>query len=98
MRRVFISQPMKGREEIDIINERDAVLAELEKKFNEPVEEVQSYSPANRYRHPLDSLGKSIQRMAEADIAYFCDGWEDARGCKIEHECAKQYGIEVIEK
>ena len=98
MKRVFISQPMKGREEIDIINERDAVITALEEQFGEPVEEVQSYSPANKNSHPLDSLGKSIQCMAGADVAYFCDGWKDARGCKIEHECAKQYGIEVIEK
>lgn len=98
MKKVFISQPMKGREEIDIINERDAAIAELEKQFGEPVEKVQSYSPANKNGHPLINLGMSIQCMAEADIAYFLEGWENARGCKIEHECAKQYGIEVIEK
>lgn len=98
MKKVFISQPMKDRSEIDIINERDAAIAELEEQFGEPVEEVQSYSPANKNGHPLASLGRAIQCMAEADVAYFCDGWEDARGCKIEHECATQYGIEVIEK
>lgn len=98
MKKVFISQPMKGREEIDIINERDAAIAALEDQFGEPVEEVHSYSPANKNGHPLTSLGMSIQCMAEADVAYFCDGWENARGCNIEHECAKQYGIEVIEK
>lgn len=97
MKKVFISQPMKGRKEIDIINERDAAIAELEEQFGEPIEEIQSYFP-NRNGHPLACLGMSIQCMAEADVVYFCDGWEDARGCKIEHECAKQYGIEVIEK
>lgn len=28
---------------------------------------------------------------------YFAKGWEDARGCRIENQCAIEYGIEVIE-
>ena len=39
----------------------------------------------------------SLQLLAKADIAYFAPGWEDARGCKIENTCAKEYGIQVIE-
>lgn len=31
------------------------------------------------------------------DVAYFAEGWQEARGCKIEHECAVQYGIDRIE-
>lgn len=30
------------------------------------------------------------------DIAYFAKGWEEKRGCKIEYECATQYGIKTI--
>ena len=26
----------------------------------------------------------------------FCKGWENARGCRIEHEAAKAYGLEII--
>jgi hypothetical protein len=46
---------------------------------------------------PLECLGKSIELMAHADVAVFCPGWKEARGCRIEHECAVQYGLEVIE-
>lgn len=28
--------------------------------------------------------------------AYFCKGWENTRGCRIEHEAAKAYGLEII--
>lgn len=28
--------------------------------------------------------------------AYFCKGWENARGCRIEHDAAKAYGLEII--
>ena len=42
-----------------------------------------------------DSLGKSISLMSEADLVVFAPGWENARGCRIEHEVAKEYGIQV---
>lgn len=34
--------------------------------------------------------------MAKADIAIFCPGWEKARGCQIEYQTAKAYGIPCI--
>ena len=46
---------------------------------------------------PVAYLGKSIGLLATADVAYFGEGWKDARGCKIEHEVAVQYGIYIIE-
>lgn len=43
-------------------------------------------------------LANSLKYLSKADIAFFCKGWEQARGCKIEHEIAKQYGIAVVEE
>jgi len=40
--------------------------------------------------------GKKI-KLSTADVAYFAEGWDEARGCKIEHECAVEYGINRIE-
>ena len=42
-------------------------------------------------------LAKSIALLATADIVYFDEGWERARGCRIEHECAVAYEIDRIE-
>ena len=33
---------------------------------------------------------------ATADIAYFAKDWDKYRGCKIEHTCATEYGIDVM--
>ena len=48
-------------------------------------------------KKPLHYLAKSLEYLAEADIAYFVPGWENARGCKIEYLCAVEYGIDRIE-
>ena len=45
---------------------------------------------------PMWYLGASIQLMSKADVAYFCRGWNDARGCKIEFECAEAYGVPTL--
>lgn len=42
-------------------------------------------------------LGRSIQQMEEADAIYFCEGWEDARGCLIERQVAEKYGLRILE-
>ena len=45
---------------------------------------------------PLFFLAKSIEKMSHCDVAYFCDGWEDDRGCRIEHETAEEYELDII--
>ena len=46
---------------------------------------------------PLDYLARSIEFLAKADVAIFAPGWKNARGCRIEHQCAEDYGIPVME-
>ena len=36
--------------------------------------------------------------MCYVDIVVFCDGWENSRGCRIEHLVAKEFGKEIIYK
>lgn len=30
------------------------------------------------------------------DAVHFMKGWEEARGCKLEHQTAEAYGIDII--
>lgn len=45
---------------------------------------------------PLWFLGKSLELLSTADIAYFADGWTYSRGCRVEHLCAIEYGIDIV--
>ena len=45
---------------------------------------------------PLCFLAKSLENMANCHAAYFCKGWEQARGCRIEHAAAEAYGLDII--
>lgn len=41
-------------------------------------------------------LAKSLEQMSLCNIVYFCKGWENARGCRIEHDAAVAYGLDII--
>ena len=98
MKKLFISQPMRGKTHEEILAERKKAIESAERNLGEPVEVIDSFfqnAPADA--SPLWFLGKSLELLSTADIAYFAKGWEDARGCRIENQCAIEYGIEVIE-
>ena len=46
---------------------------------------------------PVWYLHKSIELLAQADMAVFAFDWHNARGCVIEHHVAIAYGIPVLE-
>lgn len=102
MKKIFISQPMRGLTDEEILNKRQEIRKNAEKVIKEPVELIDSFIedyPGEINKHiPVFYLGKSIQFLSQADVAYFGGDWRNARGCKIENEIAKQYGIEIIEE
>ncbi|MEG0517077.1 MAG: DUF4406 domain-containing protein [Cetobacterium sp.] len=102
--KVFISQPMCGLTEREIFNTMMEAIFDCREiyKYTDGITILESYfreTEENKdiKNEPLYLLGKSITLMAEADVVYFCKGWEKARGCKLEHACALAYGIDIIE-
>lgn len=98
--KVFISQPMKELSDGQILEERHHALDFLKTIFHDREIEVLDsfYLGAPAEIKPLWFLGRSIQVLSMADLAFFCKGWEKARGCRIEHECAEKYGIKIVEE
>lgn len=97
MKKLFISQPMRGKTDEEILKERVQAVDEAMVMLGEEVEVIDSFFRAAPVdAKPLWFLGKSLELLAEADVAYFAPGWQDARGCRIEHMSAVEYGIPVI--
>lgn len=104
MIRVFISQPMGGRTDEEILMERAKAIEKIKDRYRyliEPIEIIDSFlreeTPADVFK-PLWYLGKTIELMSSADLVYFVKGWEYARGCIIEYLCAKGYGVPIVEE
>lgn len=97
MKKLFISQPMNGKTDEEILATRQKAIESAERNLGEPVEAIDSFfQNAPHDAKPLWFLGKSLELLADADVVYFAKGWENARGCRIENQAALEYGIETI--
>lgn len=59
---------------------------------------IEEDAPVTGNHIPVWYLAKSIEKLAEADFAYFISGWQTARGCYIEHQVARIYDIESYDE
>lgn len=103
-KRAMISQPMAGKTDEEIAETRDKAHANLREMGYEFVNTLftdEWYSDEAMEKRgvvqiPLCYLAKSLENMSLCHAAYFCKGWENARGCRIEHDAAVAYGLEVL--
>ena len=111
--KVFVSQPMRGRNEDIVDAERDKVLAlfkkwGIESHLFEPDivvkdcnpywnEKILNCDPDDR----LVYLARSIQTIESADFIVFADNWQKAHGCRVEHKIAEEYfgfNVEMMDR
>ena len=102
--KAMLSQPMAGKTDEEIVATREHAIKVLEGLGYEIVNTLftdEWYSTTSMNERgveniPLCFLAKSLENMSLCNAAYFCKGWENARGCRIEHEAAKAYGVKII--
>ncbi len=95
--KLIISQPMDGKNNELIRQERETLIHLLEADGHKIINSIIETEP-DLYicKHPaLYYLSKSIDIMSKVDGVVFMRGWENSRGCKIEYEIAKQYELFV---
>lgn len=103
-RKAMLSQPMAGKSDEEVVAAREKAVAALTEKGYTVINTLftdEWYSKEAMQRRgveqiPLCFLAKSLENMSLCHAAYFCKGWENARGCRIEHEAAKAYGLTII--
>lgn len=103
-RKAMISQPTGGLTDAEIVETRDRAICALRKKgyklvntpFTDEWYSMEGMEDRGVVQVPLCFLAKSLENMSLCHAAYFCKGWEKARGCKIEHDAAVAYGLEII--
>lgn len=102
--KAMLSQPMADKTDEEIIATREKAVKALEAAGYEVVNTLftdewyskEAMTERGVVQIPVCFLAKSIENMSLCHVAYFCKGWENARGCRIEHEVAKAYGLTII--
>lgn len=103
-KKAMISQPMNGLTDGEIEETRNKAIRHLDRLGYKVVNTLfkdnwynnSSMKDRGVVNIPVYYLARSLESMSYCDAVYFCDGWEDARGCRIEHETAEAYGLDII--
>lgn len=97
--RIYISIPISGH---NLATQR-ATAAEIADKII-----ALGHEPVNPFNTPLAPLemdekekytyymGEDVKRLLLCDAAYFCEGWQMSKGCRIEAFIAGTYGLAVF--
>jgi len=104
MKKAMLSQPMANKTDEEIVATRERAIQALESightvintLFTDEWYSKEKMEERGVEQIPLCFLAKSLENMSKCHSVYFCKGWEKARGCKIEHEVAKAYGLTII--
>lgn len=104
IKKAMLSQPMAGKSDEEIKATRERAIKVLEAQGYEIVNTLftdewysdKAMKERGVVQIPLCFLAKSLENMSLCHAAYFCKGWEKARGCRIEHDAAVAYGLEII--
>jgi len=102
--KAMISQPMAGYTDEHIVEARNKAIKALTEKGYEVVNTLftdEWYSKEQMTARgveqiPVCFLAKSLENMSLCNAVYFVKGFERARGCKIEHEVAAAYGLDLL--
>lgn len=94
--KVMISQPMNGRSEEEIQRERNEIIEKFNKMHIEVIDTYFKKEAPENCNKAVYYLAKSIDAMKDIDALFMCKNWRLARGCRIENQVAKEYGIKIL--
>ena len=96
MKKLFICCPMKGRTEENIRISMKQMHKYAEIIFDQELEVIPTYiedNPPDNSNQAIWYLGESIKKLAEADFFIGIEYTDIFRGCSVESDVARQYGI-----
>lgn len=89
--KVMISQPMRGKTEEQIREERAELVKQLEEQGHEVIDTIFTEEAPKECDTAIYYLAKSIEMIGKVDGVVFMKDWQLARGCRAEYMIAKEY-------
>lgn len=100
MLKIFISLRCMGISYQEIVKRRNHIAEDYIKQHERHSHEIEiiesifpEYVPGES--NPIEFLGKSIEKMKDADVVLIPMDYKKSKGCKIEKEVAYIYGLPI---
>lgn len=93
-RKIYISIPISGHDDKKQREKADLLKGRLSREGFRVV----SPFDINAGKNPTyyDHICYDLRALSDCDAAYFCKGWEESRGCRLEKAFCDIYGVEQI--
>ena len=103
-KKIFVSLPMRGKEQYEIIKDMERLFKLASAYLGEECELINSLEPVKPEELQSDDivdiaplyLGASIKLLSQADLAIFDKEWPAADGCCVEKQVCERYHIKHI--
>lgn len=92
-RRIYLSIPITGHDEKKQREKADRIKAYLSKQGYEVVNPFEIW--IGRDCTYFDYISNDLRALADCQEAYFCIGWQNSKGCRLEHAFCDIYGIKI---
>ena len=92
--KIYISQPYAYKSDEEIVKVRNDIIKELH-AYMKDIEILDSVIQIEQ-TFGLKQLSESILVLSDADAIIFAPGWEESRGCRIEHMIAEEFHMHII--
>lgn len=93
--KIMVCSNVEGLTEEKIKSMRDEIAATIRAKIQED-DLIITYDTIPNARGPLNALGRSLEKMADADAVYFADGYTKCRNGMVEYLAARLYNKNII--
>lgn len=93
--KIMVCSNVEGLTEEKIKSMRDEIAETIRDKIKED-DLVIIYDTIPNARGPLNALGRSLEKMADADAVYFADGYTKCRNGMVEYLAARLYNKNII--
>lgn len=95
--KVMISIPMNGIDDNIVKNQISDIKKDFAKLHIDCVDSFLTEEPINVNHEGVYYLSRSLDILSQCDAMFFHKDWQKARGCRIERQICKEYGIKILD-